>query len=88
MKVRYEESFEKDLKAVKDMKLLKKIKGVLDEIKNAENLSDIRNIKKLRGYETYYRIRMGEYRIGIEFMEETVILTRFLHRKDIYKYFP
>jgi len=88
MKVRYEESFEKDLKAVKDMKLLKRIKRILDEIKNAEDLRDIRNIKKLRGYETYYRMRMGDYRIGIEFMEGTVILTRFLHRKDIYKYFP
>jgi mRNA interferase RelE/StbE len=88
MKVRYEKSFEKDLKAVKDMKLLKRVKGILDEIKNAENLRDIRNIGKLRGYETYYRIRVGDYRIGIEFVEETVILARFLHRKDIYKYFP
>ncbi len=88
MIVRYEESFEKDLKSVKDIKLRKRIIGILEEIKNAQSLNEIRGIKKLKSYETYYRIRIGDYRIGIEIVEGTVILTRFLHRKDIYKYFP
>ena len=88
MKVLYEESFEKDLKTVKDAKRLKRMKGIIDEVKNAKSVREIRNIKKLRNFETYYRIRMGDYRIGIEFVEETIIFTRFLHRKDIYKYFP
>ena len=35
-----------------------------------------------------YRIRLGDYRIGIEIQKDTIIFTRFLHRKDIYKFFP
>ncbi len=45
-------------------------------------------MEKLKGYETYYRIKIGDFRVGIEFVEDKVILSRFLHRKDIYKYFP
>ncbi len=88
MNIRYEASFERDLKTIKNKKLLKRIKAILDNIKSAENLKEIRNIRKLKGHETYHRIRMGDYRIGLEFVDETVILTRILHRKDIYKYFP
>ncbi|MGA9351150.1 MAG: type II toxin-antitoxin system RelE/ParE family toxin [Anaerolineae bacterium] len=42
----------------------------------------------MKGYDTFYRIRLGDYRIGIEVLEDKVILVRILHRKDIYRYFP
>ncbi|MEH1829111.1 MAG: type II toxin-antitoxin system RelE/ParE family toxin [Nostoc sp.] len=45
------------------------------------------NLKKLQGYENAYRIRVGDYRIGIIFDGETVLFQRVLHRKDIYRYF-
>jgi len=51
-------------------------------------LSDIQNLKKMQGYDTFYRIRLGDYRIGIEVAADQVILVRILHRKDIYRYFP
>ena len=43
---------------------------------------------KLSGYTDYYRIRIGEYRIGLKYSNKTITLVRFLHRKDIYKFFP
>ena len=49
---------------------------------------------KLQGYDHYYRIRVGDYRLGISIaitLEETEEMFRFvrcLHRKDIYKRFP
>jgi mRNA interferase RelE/StbE len=60
------------------------------EVKSKE---EINGLKKIQGYETYYRIRLGDYRLGIEIIEEGakedgVYFIRFLHRKDIYKYFP
>lgn len=88
MEIYFEESFEKDLRSVNNKKLLNKVKEIIGQIKSAKTLKDIRNLEKLKGYETYYRIRTGDFRVGIEFMEGKVILTRFLHRKDIYKYFP
>jgi mRNA interferase RelE/StbE len=42
----------------------------------------------MQGYDNFYRIRLGEYRIGIELVDDEIIFTRFLHRKDVYKYFP
>ncbi len=45
-------------------------------------------MKKMQGYDTLYRIRLGDYRIGIEIVADQVILVRFLHRKDIDRYFP
>jgi len=87
MKICYESSFEKDLKRIKDKMLLTRVKQVIKEIKQADNLDTIKKLKKMKGYDTFYRIRLGDYRMGIE-VEEEVIITRLLHRKDIYKYFP
>ncbi|MDJ0578877.1 type II toxin-antitoxin system mRNA interferase toxin, RelE/StbE family [Crocosphaera sp.] len=88
MKVKFESSFEKDLKLIKDAKLLQKLKSVIIECKNSDKLLDIKNLQKLKGYNTFYRIRIGNYRLGIEVEKDTLIFTRFLHRKDIYKFFP
>ncbi len=51
-------------------------------------LSAIKSIKKLKGYDTFYRIRLGNYRIGLEMVEDVIIFARILHRKDVYRYFP
>ncbi len=88
MKVCFETSFEKDLKKVKDKKLLKNVSESIDEVKKARDLSKIRNLTKLRGYKTFYRIRIGDYRLGLDVEGDKVIFTRILYRKDIYKYFP
>ena len=88
MKVSFETSFARDLKHVKDKKLLQRVKRVIEEIKAATELSDIKSLRKMKSYATFYRIRLGDYRIGVEVLEDEVIVVRMLHRKDIYKYFP
>ena len=88
MKVRFESKFAKDLRSIRDTKLLAKIKEMIDECKAAESLTELKNIKKLQGYDTFYRIRIGEYRVGLEVLNDELIFARFLHRKDVYKYFP
>ena len=35
-----------------------------------------------------YRIRVGDYRVGIEVEDGVAILLRFGHRRDIYRSFP
>ena len=88
MEIRFEASFEKDLKKVRDKKLLKRVREVIEEVKRAEDLRGINDLKKLKGYETFYRIRIGDYRIGVDITANKVIFTRILHRREIYKYFP
>jgi len=88
MKTLYEKSFGRDLKKIKDKRLLKQVQKIIAQVESATSLSDLQNVKKLEGYTTYYRIRVGEYRIGIEVLEGQVIFVCFMNRKDIYRYFP
>ena len=88
METRYRTSFQRDLKRIKDKTLLVQVRQVIAQIKQAENLNKIPNLRKLKGFDTFYRIRLGDYRIGIEVGNDTVIFIRLLHRKDIYRYFP
>ena len=57
-------------------------------VEQADSSESIPGIKKLQAEGDFFRIRMGDYRIGIEITGETVIFVRFLHRKDIYRNFP
>ena len=88
MDTTFETSFEKDVKKLKDRTVLRTVKEIIAEVKQAITIRDITNLKKLKGYETYYRIQFGKYRIGLEITNDTVIFVRCLHRKEIYRYFP
>ena len=59
----------------------------LEKEKNLWKLEEL-NIKKMKSEGKYYRIKVGEYRIGLELEGERLIFVRILNRKDIYKYFP
>ncbi|QIA09987.1 type II toxin-antitoxin system RelE/ParE family toxin [Draconibacterium halophilum] len=61
---------------------------MIRQTQNANKLSNIPKLKKLKGYKHTYRIRLGEYRIGIHIEDNVVIFAAFDHRADIYKYFP
>lgn len=88
MRVAYEAAFLRDLKRVRSKKIRHQIQRVVDEVKRASNPHEILSLTKLHGYEMFYRIRVGDYRIGIEIVDDTIIFVRFLHRRDIYRYFP
>lgn len=88
MELEFRDSFLKDVKRIKEKRVKKKIVGVVTDARAASSLSDIRNLKKMEGSEYYYRIRIGDYRIGIKLQEKTLVFLRCLHRKDIYRYFP
>jgi mRNA interferase RelE/StbE len=45
-------------------------------------------MKKLAGGKSYFRVRVGSYRLGFAAKGDTVTLIRFLHRKEVYRYFP
>ena len=88
MKVLFEKSFGRDLKKIKDKHLRKQIQEAIDQVKSAASSNDVADLKKMQGFDTYYRIRVGDYRIGIEIAEGQVIFVCCLIRKDVYRYFP
>ena len=47
------------------------------------------NLKPIKGFPGYYRIRLGDYRICFKLSGESKIeCMRVKNRKDIYKHFP
>ena len=46
------------------------------------------NLKRIESSGKYYRIRLGEYRLGLVFENGAVTFVRCLQRKNIYRYFP
>lgn len=88
MNVQFRASFSKDLRNIKNKNLLDRIKEVIEHIEKAQNPQDISNLKKLKGGNIYYRVRVGEYRIGLTIENNTVAFVRCLNRKEIYRYFP
>ena len=88
MNVSFEARFSKDLLRIQDAKLLKRVKSLIVSCKEAGSLAEIRQVKKLRGYDTFYRVRIGDYRIGLELVQSELVFVRCLHRKDVYRHFP
>jgi len=88
MKFEIKKSFLKDLKKLNDKRLAEEVKNLFYIIEKAANLQEIPNVKKLKGFEEFYRIRIGKYRVGIRYNNNEVTFIRILPRKDIYKFFP
>jgi mRNA interferase RelE/StbE len=89
MKIEFDKSFSKSLEKINEKSILKKLPKVFEIAEKSTKIQDIPNIKKMIGFTNYYRIKSGNYRIGIEHIEENTI--RFIiisHRKDIYNSFP
>ena len=80
-------SFEKDAEKLPAPALIL-LEKAIQNIIAAKKLSELSSCKKLTGFKTAYRLRIGSYRIVFFFENEIVELVRILNRKDIYKYFP
>ena len=88
MKVEFKKSFLKELKKLKNKSLKNSIADCIIQVESAENITGIKNLKKLTGYEIHYRIRVGDYRIGIKIEKEVVYFVVCEHRKGVYRRFP
>lgn len=89
MKFSIEKSFDRDTDRVKNKRVLRKLHQLISMIGDVDTIGKIPHTRKLHGHPSYYRIKLGDYRLGMEAISDTeVVLLRFLHRKDIYRYFP
>jgi mRNA interferase RelE/StbE len=88
VKAKYRKDFLDEVRAVPQVKTRARIEQVLLQVESVNILSAIPNIKKIQGYESYFRIRVGDYRIGFRLEGDTVVFMRCLNRRDIYRLFP
>jgi mRNA interferase RelE/StbE len=88
MKAEFSRRFYKDIDKISHLAVKSELLAVIQEVEEAKLLTDIRNIKKLKGHPIAYRIRIGDYKIDIFYEKNVVEFIGIVHRKDIYKVFP
>ncbi|MDZ4709560.1 MAG: hypothetical protein SH818_14265 [Saprospiraceae bacterium] len=88
MKLDIQKSFEKDIEEISDVKLASQMLILIQKLENCKALSEIQHLMKLKAKGSYFRIRIGNFRLGLKQEKDTLTLLRFLHRKVIYKHFP
>lgn len=88
MKTQFKASFLKALKKIEENQLKSEIEYAILNVESAQNIQQINHLKKLKGYHHCYRIRIGNYRIGIKIEDDTCFFVDFDHRKNIYRIFP
>lgn len=88
MKSTFRKSFARDLKKVKDRDILDGVRGIIEEVEAANDLSAVGGLKKLSGADRFYRIRVNDFRVGIVIEGDTVEFVRCLPRRDLYRFFP
>ncbi len=88
MNLAFTRSFTKDLRQIHDTSILARLQEIIHEIEAAASIQDLKNLKKISSESRHYRLRLGDYRLGLIIEADTVTLVRILHRKDIYRYFP
>jgi mRNA interferase RelE/StbE len=87
MTVHFRKSFVKDLDALNQPDRARIEKMILD-LEAADTLREIRHLKKLQGRSGFFRIRAGDYRVGLIFVSGVLTLVRCLDRKEFYRCFP
>ncbi len=88
MNVEFDKSFAKSLDKVKDVSVAHRLVGLIEQAEKAGSISSLKGIKKMVGFRSYYRIRLGDYRVGVELVDDqTVLFLLICHQKDMYKRF-
>lgn len=87
MQVLFEKTFLKDIQKYSNDFYNNQLLKLIELLKVQEKFSDIKSVKKMKGGGNYYRIRIGEFRVGLKYNDNKITFIRFMHRKDIYKYF-
>jgi len=65
VKVAFRQSFVRDLKKIKDKRVVEQVKQAIAQVEAADNVHEVGGLAKLGGSSGYYRLRVGDYRIGI-----------------------
>ncbi len=93
MKIEIDTSFGRDAKKL-PASLLDELKAIYEAVETAQSLDDIGyEVKKMEGSKRVKAFRLklnrhNDFRIGFYLEGDTLVLSRILNRKDIYKKFP
>ena len=88
MEINLTRPFQKEVRAL-SAPLKVRVLAIIERVVEAETLADVPNLKIMEGAHNYFRIRLGDYRIGIFKRPDNVIeFQRVGTRGDFYNRFP
>lgn len=61
---------------------------VFETLPMLESLGQSGKIEKMHGYKSCFKVRFGDYRVGIIYENEVVVVKVVMNRKEIYRFFP
>ncbi len=81
-------SFLADVKKLREASVRAAVASAIEQVESTASPQQIRGIKRLSGHRDYFRIRIGEWRLGLHIQHTTVTFVRCLHRREVYRFFP
>ena len=81
-------TFNRDLRKLHDRRTLDAVGETVRALEAADVLADVAGIESMTDHPGCFRIRVGDYRIGLYREGDRVELVRCLHRREIYRVFP
>ena len=87
--VEYTRKFLKELAAL-PVEIQSRVEPIVFEALESADPFKLGYLEKMKGYSDKYKIRIGDYRIGITLDKnsQTIICERIAHRREIYRIFP
>jgi mRNA interferase RelE/StbE len=90
MKVSYSKIALKEIDRLRDPVATKGLVKALDLLEEADDVRSVPSVKALAGGGGYFRIRLGDYRMGFRCSDDGngILVMRVMHRREIYRHFP
>ena len=89
MRIRYKPAFRRDIRRIRDADTIRRIDSAIAALRAANSIGEVSNIRRVKAAKgRHYRIRIGDYRLGITLESDVAILSAFGHRRESYRRFP
>lgn len=89
MELEYRASFVRDLGRIRNADVRRRVHRAMEDLEAAASIADFPRAARVNSPAgRFYRIRIGNYRLGLALHDGACILVRCLHRRDIYRRFP
>ena len=88
MTVEPSRQFSRDVRRLGSSQIRRRLDRTIQELIEVADITEVSGIKRLLAEGQHYRIRIGDYRLGITMDGKIAVLRRFLPRGEIYRYFP
>ena len=89
MKLEPSPGFIRDLRRVRDPNLQHRVGQAIAALEAATSFTEVSGIRRITSASgRHYRIRIGNYRLGITIEDNVTVLATFGHRREFYRRFP